>query len=106
MIEKILANMKLITESGISTDIAEFLKERNDISYYNIKKENEEFIIDIKLIKFNSDEVKVIFSSIIVFIQYSYFTYYQTNTGPDKIHYEFVTGNDYNVGFHCKFNFT
>lgn len=87
-------------------DIAEFLKERNDISQYNIAKENEGFIIDIKLTKFNSDEVKVIFFSIINFIQYSYFTYYQTNTGPDNIHYDFVTGNNYNIGFYCKFNFT
>lgn len=106
MIEKILGNIKLITESGISMDIAELLKEQNDILHYNIAKENEGFIIDIKLTKFNSDEVKLIFFSIINFIQYSYFTYYQTNAGPDNIHYDFVTGNNYNIGFYCKFNFT
>ena len=102
MIESIISSIELITDPGISCELDVFFRDKECVLDYEVSVKDSKYFVEVKLNQLSRSMAKKLFMSLISFIQYSRFTFYQRNLLDNTIIYELVTAIDDREGFYCK----
>lgn len=102
MIESIISSIKLIIDPGISSEIDVFFRDKECVLDYEVSIKDSKYFVEVELNQPSRAIASELFMSLISFIQYSRFTYYQRNLLDNTIIYELVTAIDDREGFYCK----
>lgn len=102
---KLIMEVDLIDESGISWDIHIFFSQEKDVASTKMKFDDGKFHVDIVLIQFTRMKVEDIFHSFVKYMEYSQFSHYRKRVFDDRIEYDFITAGANNKGFYCTLSF-
>jgi len=102
MIESIINRIELITDPGISCEIDAFFRDKKSVLGYKLSIKDSKYFLEVELNQPSRSMANELFMSLISFIQYHRFTYYQRNLLDNSIIYELVTAIDDKEGFYCK----
>ncbi|KAA1047225.1 hypothetical protein [Pseudocitrobacter sp. 73] len=102
---KLIMEVDLIHESGISWDIHIFFSQESDVSSTDITFDDGKYHVDIVLMQFTQIKVKDIFHSFVKYMEYSQFSHYRKRVFDDRVEYDFVTAGANNKGFYCTLSF-
>jgi hypothetical protein len=102
---KLIKELELIHESGVSADINAFFRDERNVSSMDINFDDDRYIVDVVLTQCTHMEMSDMFHSFVKFMEYSCFSFYQKTILDDGVKYNFVTSGAGNKGFYCIISF-
>jgi|GEM_PF-3219333 len=107
IINELAKKINYNTDPGITIEITDCLKCEDNISEYNIEfLEDKRYKINITLEKYNIQEAKKVFTSLLHFIEYSAATFYVRTKSDKFVEYLLLSSMEDGTGFFCQIIFT
>ena len=107
IIDLIAKNINYNTDLGLTSEINYALKRQENIREYKLEQvEGKKYKITIRLQKYNNNEARSIFKSLVNFLEYNEGTFYAFKEQQEYIECLFLSTTENKIGFFCQVIFT